>query len=331
MTIFRTEVEIPTFKKKLAYTDTAMLIGSCFTENIGIKLKERCFQTDVNPFGILYNPDSVANSIEILLDKREFTENDIFYSNENWKSFYHHSRFSNTDKKLFLSGINNNVIKSSANLKKCNYLFITFGTAWIYELLSTGQTVSNCHKLPSKEFRRHRLSPQGIIEQWQKLLEKLLEINPGLNVIFTVSPIRHIKDGAHENQVSKSVLLYSIDEIIKIFNTERVTYFPSYEIIMDELRDYRFYSADMLHISETAIDFIWEKFSEAILSSESKRIFPEILKSRRAASHIPFNNRSADYQLFIEKNIKKLTDLTLAYPFLNIEDLLEDFLSKRIK
>jgi len=329
MALFRTEVEIPQFSKKLDYKKCSILIGSCFSENIGLKLTERCFEVDVNPFGILYNPASVSNSIDILTEKREFTERDLFFSNGRWNSFYHHSRFSSQDKWSALKDINLRIANASHNLQKCSFLFITFGTAWVYDYLKTGQTVSNCHKLPAKEFRRKRLSPDDIIEKWEKLLEKLFKINPQLQVIFTVSPIRHIKDGAHENQVSKSVLLVAIDELVKLFKDRGVSYFPSYELVMDELRDYRFYDSDMVHISETATDFIWDKFSEALISAESRNIIAEILKLRRAASHIPFNRDGNDYKMFLEKNIEKANELTLAYPFLNIKEILEDFLSKK--
>lgn len=330
MAQFRTEVEIPKYTTKLDYRSGVMLIGSCFSENIGAKLIERCFNVDVNPFGILYNPISVANSLEILLEGKEFTEDDIFSYNGIWSSFYHHSKFSNPDKELALQEINNRLSNAFDNLKNSNFLFITFGTAWVFDFIKTGQTVSNCHKLPAKEFKRRKLSQSLIIDKWQSLLERLFRLNPKLNILFTVSPIRHIKDGTHENQLSKSTLLLSIDELLNKSDNGKLNYFPSYEHIMDELRDYRFYSADMVHISETAIDFIWGKFSEAIISSGSRDIIPEIMKLRRAANHIPFNKDSDDYQLFIDSNIKKLNKLTLAYPFLNIEEILESFLSKKM-
>ena len=197
---FFTEIKIPEFPWKMDYSKSMMLMGSCFSENIGQKLIDLKFGIDMNPFGIVYNPESIANSLQILLEKRIFTESDLFQDQGIWSSFYHHSRFSDVDQKAVLEKINNRISSSNEFLKKADFLIITFGTSWVYELKKTGKIVSNCHKIRASEFKRFRMEVSEIAEKWSDLLEKLWQINPNLKLIFTVSPIRHWKDGAVENQ-----------------------------------------------------------------------------------------------------------------------------------
>ncbi|HAQ18971.1 MAG TPA: GSCFA domain protein [Prolixibacteraceae bacterium] len=314
---FFTEIQIPEFPWKLDYSKSMMLMGSCFTENIGQKLLDLKFDVDMNPFGILYNPESIANSLRILLEKRIFTENELFNDHGLWNSYYHHSRFSDIDRNATLRKINDRITSSYKFLKSANFLVLTFGTAWVYELKNTGQIVSNCHKVPVSEFKRFRLGVHEITEVYRDLLEQIWNQNPDLKVIFTVSPIRHWKDGATENQLSKATLLLAIDQLIRGFGDQVCGYFPSYEILMDELRDYRFYAGDMLHLSPVATDYIFERFSKVMISNESKEISKKILKLKKSLDHRPVNPKTLKFKEFIQANLLEINRLNDRFPFLD--------------
>ena len=314
---FFTEIQIPEFTDQMDYSKSMMLFGSCFSENIGQKLLDLKFNVDMNPFGILYNPESIANSLRILLEKRIFTESDLFQDQGLWNSFYHHSRFSDVDPKAALEKINNRILASHEFLKKADFLIITFGTAWVYELKKTGQIVSNCHKIPASEFKRFRLEISEITNVYNPLLEQIRKFNPKLKVIFTVSPIRHWKDGAIENQLSKATLLLAIDQLIKGFGNKACAYFPSYELMMDELRDYRFYAEDMLHISQVAVDYIFERFSKVMITKNSMDISKKVMKVRKAFEHRPVNPNTAEFKEFILQNLLLINQLTKQFPNLD--------------
>lgn len=311
---FFTEISIPEFPWKMDYLKSMMLMGSCFTENIGQKLLDLKFDVDMNPFGILYNPESIANSLKILLEKRIFTEKDLFNDQGLWNSFYHHSRFSNIDRKVALDKINNRISTSHDFLESADFLIITFGTAWVYELKDTGQIVSNCHKVHASEFKRFRLKVHEITEVYRELLEEIWKFNPGVKIIFTVSPIRHWKDGAVENQLSKASLLLAIDQLIRGYGDQVCSYFPSYEIMMDELRDYRFYAEDMLHLNPVATDYIFERFSKVMISAESKEISKKILKLKKSMDHRPVNPKSNEYRDFIFSSLSQIEHLKSDFP-----------------
>jgi hypothetical protein len=219
-----------------------------------------------------------------------------------------------------LENINSRILASHEFLKTTDYLVITFGTAWAYELVNSGQIVSNCHKVPADQFSRVRLSRHEITEAYHFLLEELWTFNPGLKVVFTVSPIRHMKDGAIENQVSKSTLIMAVDRLRKDFGERGFSYFPAYELMMDELRDYRFYAEDMLHLSPVAIDYIFDRFSRVMLSNESMNISNRILKIRKAVLHRPVNPGSSEYEKFLAGTLTEISSLTLDFPYLNFTE-----------
>jgi len=327
---FRTEIDFAEFKKKMGYRYQSLMVGSCFAENIGSYLQELCIPIMVNPFGILYNPISIANSLELLLNKKKFTEQDLFYSNGLYNSFSHHSRFSGSDPVETLERINIKIAEASEILKNSGHLFITFGTSWVFKHKINNTVVSNCHKLPAATFDRYRLSIEQINERWIPLIEKLRRINPNLHIVFTVSPIRHLKDGAHENQLSKSTLLMAIEELTSQYGEELISYFPSYELVLDELRDYRFYAADMTHPSEVAVDFIREKFVAAILDQEAKTVMAELEKILSALKHKTLNNNDKGYISFIENQIEKTNQLQIKYPFIDLKMVLKKFHEKRV-
>ncbi len=319
MEIFRTEVNTKIRNYKIDYQKKQFFIGSCFIENIGKKMKELKFPVLINPFGILYNPISVKNCIEILIKKKFFIEKDIYFSNKKYISFYHHGDFSNENRKKCIEKINKNIEIASNFLKKTSFLFITFGTSFVYENKNTKKIVSNCHKIPKKEFKNYLLNPDEIIKNYISLIENILKFNPNLEkIIFTVSPIRHWKDGANANQISKSILQIVIFELKKHFKI--VDYFPSYEIVLDDLRDYRFYESDMIHPNSTAIDYIFKKFHKSFIDDKVENITLEIKKINNAKRHKPFFPYSEEHKNFKNSFLKKIKLLKNKYPFLNLKE-----------
>jgi hypothetical protein len=326
--MFSTEVTIPEFARKIDYAKGTVFIGSCFSDNIGQKLVDLKFPTDVNPFGVLYNPVSIANSLTHLIAKRCFDESDLFRDQGIWNSFSHHSSFSDVDPGKALNKINERIEYSHRFLNGAEFLMITFGTAWAYQLEGTEQIVSNCHKVPASRFRRIKLGVDEIVENYRLLLEKLWTFNPKLKVVFTVSPIRHWKDGAVENQVSKATLILAINELRQTFASEACSYFPAYELVMDELRDYRFYAADMLHLSDVAVNYIFERFQSVLISKEARQVAARISKVRKAMNHRPFNTGHEEYIRFVEANIQEINKLSFSFPNINFIEELAFFESK---
>ncbi len=312
--MFQTKIDIPTSDFQISYSNHIMTLGSCFAENIGKKMKDVYFETEINPFGVLYNPISIVNSINLLLDKKCFSEQDLFKYNSQWQSFSHSTYFSDISVESCLEKINSRYIKATDFLHKTDYLFITLGTTWVYEDKASGNVVSNCHKLPASYFSRRRMSVDEITFLFTEVFEKLKTIRPNIQLIFSLSPIRHWKDGAHENNISKSTLLLAIDDLQNEFSN--VHYFPAYEIQMDELRDYRFYSADMLHPSEVAINYIWQRFSETYFNEQTSKIKLELEKLSSDLNHRPINQQSNEFKKFTDYLNRKIVDLKLKYPFL---------------
>ena len=325
---FQTIVDVPAYNWKTGYSKKNIFVGSCFTENVGNRMAVLKYNVDINPFGILYNPLSVANGFRILLQQKEFTIADLIKADGLWHSFSHHGRFSSSNENETLGAINSRIKTSSEFLKKAEFLFVTFGTAWIYKFKKTGQTVSNCHKIPSNEFERVRLSVEEIVAEYRRLFSEIRQFNPLLKVLFTVSPIRHWKDGAVENQRSKAVLLMAIDELIKEFGDDFCAYFPAYEIVMDELRDYRFYAGDMIHISEIAVDHIWEKFSDSLIDQESVQVSIRINKIVQAINHKPLHPNSSEYSKFLHQMVNQLIQIAAEFPKIDLKFEKEFFISE---
>jgi hypothetical protein len=274
------------------------------------------FNIDVNPFGVLYNPVSIRNSLHFLLENRRFSTEDLFFDGSLWNSFAHSSLFSDISAEKCLEKINSRLEKSSLQIQKAQFLFITFGTSWVFSTTENGEIVSNCHKIQAKNFVRYSLDVEDIVNDYKELIQRLNVENPDLKIIFSVSPIRHWKDGAHENNLSKARLLLAIDLLQKEF--DNVLYFPAYELLMDELRDYRYYASDMLHPSDTAINYIWERFSDCYFSAETKKIKTEIEQLNADLAHRPLHPESESYQHFL-KNIEiKKKKLEEKYPNLRI-------------
>ncbi|MFH2142624.1 MAG: GSCFA domain-containing protein [Bacteroidota bacterium] len=323
MKSFRTEIEIRQSENKISHSNQVMLVGSCFTESIGEKLNDLLFYPDINPFGIIYNPGSVATSLSFLLEKKQFTKKDLFLHDEIYSSFYHHSRFSDPDPQKCLNNINSRIEFSSSFLQKSNFLFITFGTAWVYELIDNGKLVSNCHKLPAKSFSNRMMEVDEIVRIYKPLIEKIKILNPDIKIIFTISPVRHWKNGAENNMLSKSVINIAVHKLIEQFN--HLSYFPSFEIMLDDLRDYRFYKDDMLHPNSLAISYIFEKFSETYFDETTRSINAEIMKLNDLTAHKSINPGSISHLDFVKKSISKIQLIQKKYPMVNFNKLFDNF------
>ena len=323
MNVFRTIINPESSTNKIGYQTPVLLLGSCFTENIGNKMLDLKFPVIVNPFGVMYNPVSVQKGLEILIDQKKFDKNDLNFFNEQWFSFYHDTEFSDTDQKKCLHKINSTVKAASSLLRNAQYLVITFGTSWVYRYLKSGNIVSNCHKIPAKEFERLKIGTENIFVEWANLINRLYELNKKLKIIFTVSPVRHWKDGAIENQLSKSTLILAIHQLKERF--KNIEYFPSYEIMMDDLRDYRFYADDMLHPSKLAIDYIWDQFAQTFIEKGTNEIMKEIEKVILAKNHRPLNPNTSAHKKFIETQLKQIHQLEIRYPFLSFNNEKEHF------
>lgn len=322
-----TTVRIPEPPFRLSVQERVLLLGSCFVENIGAKLAEGKFDIDMNPFGTLYNPASIAAAIRMLLHPERFTADDLFHHEGVYHSFTHHSRFSSPSATECLNNINDRLFASAEKIRSTRSMVVTLGTAYVYRLKTTGEVVANCHKLPEKMFSRSMLSVEEIVSEWKGLLLSLWKQCPEMKLIFTVSPIRHLKDSAHGNQLSKATLLLSVDALRESF-PERIAYFPAYEIMMDELRDYRFYADDMLHPSELAVDYIWQRFTESYLSDEAKTFLKEWSEIWRAINHRPLHPESKSYKDFLSQTLLKLERLSGKFPSFDCTEEMEVIKSK---
>ena len=277
------------------------------------------WQAEVNPFGVLYNPQSIAQALTMLASRCALTEEELtLFPNEGWSTWMHHSSFSCLERSEALALINARMEQASQMLLNADTLIITFGTAWVYRLRETGQTVGNCHKMPERLFIRQRLSVDEIIEEYAALLERLWSANPKLRIIFTISPVRHLKDTLHGNQLSKSTLLLAVDALCQRF-PEKSYYFPAYEIVIDELRDYRFYADDMAHPSPQAVEYVWERFVEHCTDAEAQRFMAQWTKVVKALEHRPFRPDSPQYRSFIAQTLNTINELKDQYPHIEVD------------
>ena len=309
---FTTKIPIQKYHHPITYESKIMLLGSCFATNIGNKFEYFKFQTTINPFGIVFNPVSLAKIIVRSVQKEYYTENDIFFHNDLWHCFEVHSELSHPDKNTFLNSLNELIDTTHQQIKAASHLFITLGTSWVYRNIATNEIVANCHKVAQKEFEKELLTIKTIEQQIETILSALSVVNLNCKLIFTVSPVRHIKDGFAENTLSKAHLITAIQRKI-IHHPTRLNYFPAYEIMMDELRDYRFYASDMLHPNETAINYIWEQFKLVWIAENTTDIMNEIETIQKGLAHQPFNSNSLQHQAFLENLKQKMAALKKNY------------------
>ncbi|MBR5444405.1 MAG: GSCFA domain-containing protein [Paludibacteraceae bacterium] len=297
-----TSVEIAPSARKIGYGDKILLLGSCFADNIGAKFAEHYFQATINPLGTLYNPASIALSITD--SQHSIPDSRLIYHNGLWHSMMHHGTFSGKDKAAVQARCMEGYERLQRALKEATTVIVTFGTAWVYEM--DGQVVANCHKLPANRFTRRCLAVDEIVEMWQPIVASM----PDKHWIFTVSPIRHVKDGLHANQVSKAILLQAVDELGQ-------SYFPSYEIMMDELRDYRFYAEDMVHPSQVAVEYIWQRFVDTYMNADTQLEMRTLHQLWRDCHHQLLHSDSLEAKRFLQSLHERKSKYQKIYPWID--------------
>jgi lysophospholipase L1-like esterase len=292
----------PQQHNQIDYNSSILLVGSCFVENIGNKLDYFKFQNLQNPFGVLFQPLAIEKLITNTINEKEYTEDDIFFHNEQWHCYDAHSKLSHAPKEVLLNDLNKRIKTTKQQINESTHIVITLGTAWVYRHIETDALVGNCHKVPQKKFLKELLSVDEIVESLQSIASLLRSVNKKASILFTVSPIRHLKDGFLENMQSKAHLIAAIHQVVEPRNN--LHYFPSYEIMMDELRDYRFYTEDMLHPNQTAVNYIWEKFQNVWISNDAFQTMEDVDIVQKGIQHKPFNPNSEAHLKFL-KNLEQ--------------------------
>ena len=309
---FTTKVPILKYDTPIDYDSNIISIGSCFAENMSDKFTYYKFQNIVNPFGIIFNPVSIENSIKRIVSKQKFTNKDLFFHNDLWHCFEVHSRFSNPNKTVLLE-ILNQLIESTFNqISNASHFIITYGSSWVYRHSVSKSIVANCHKLPQKEFKKEILAVETIEKSIQNTISLIQKVNPNCQFVFTVSPVRHLKDGFIENQRSKAHLITAIHNLHQVL--KNTNYFPSYEITMDELRDYRFYTEDMLHPNQTAIDYIWLRFFQNYFLEAIIPTMHKVCEIQKALQHRAIHLNSASHQIFLNALQIKIDKIQNDFP-----------------
>lgn len=331
---FHYEFDIKSPVKKIQHQHSMMLIGSCFTENIGEKLRKHKFEITENPHGILFNPISVAEAIIQYIEQPVYTESDLFYYNECWHSWKHHSRFSGITTEEALKKINISIKASHTALKKADHVMITLGSAWVYMLTENalnykhGTVAANNHKAPADWFSKKLLTTEDVLRVLDNMIHRLFHFNPNIQLIFTISPVRHLREGMIENNKSKAVLIQAVHHLVEKF--ERLYYFPAYELVIDDLRDYRFYAEDLVHPNFHATQYVWEKFVDACMPDETKNLMKEIAAVNLAVQHKPFNPSTTIHQQFLKTCQERTKVLQQLHPYINWDTEL-DFFAKNIQ
>ena len=317
---FRTKVDAKA-DFTIGYFDKIMMMGSCFAENIGLKMRQSRLNVVVNPFGILFNPESIAMALEQALAGSPVTDTDVFQHNGLWSGFGFHGSFSSPDKAEALRRMNEGISLAHQQINGLTRLILTFGTAYVYRNVSDGRVVANCHKLPAANFVREMLTIEQIVERYSALIEQLTTINPDLQIVLTVSPVRHLRDGAHQNQLSKATLLLAANQLVERFGN--VHYFPSYELLLDDLRDYRFYDADMCHPSAVAVDYIWQAMRDNCFSQTDNALIDEVAKIMAAINHRPLNPNTDEYRQFVANQLDAVTRFAKLHPQIDLSGEIE--------
>lgn len=311
---FRTTFDIPAEKGLVNYTNgPVILLGSCFADGVGQRLMERMFPVTVNPFGPLYNPASIAMIIETALSGKTITEDDLFHHEGLYRSFLCHTLLCSTSADETCRRLNAALLRLRNDLAKARLLIITLGTSKIYRRKNDGMVVANCHKLPASQFTSSMLSEAEITDCLENIIDMVSGFNPGIRIMFTVSPVRHKADGIHANNLSKARLLLAVDRVIELHGN-RALYFPAYELVMDDLRDYRFYAADMCHPSETAVDYVFSRFAQAYITDAAMATAAKCLKISRRLSHRQMTADEEAFARFREATVRELTSLQKEHP-----------------
>lgn len=318
---FRTRVGITPFGRRIDHTKCGLSVGSCFADNVAAKLIRAKFPLAANPFGVLFNPVSIADTLCRLGGGTPFTRDDLTWTGDVWCNFAFHGSFSSPRPAQALRAMNTALDEGGRALRDADYVIITFGTAWVYELTERpGCVVANCHKFPAHMFARRRLAVGEIVARYDGLFEGPLA---GKHVIFTVSPVRHVKDGLAENTLSKAVLIEAVHELVA--RHENADYFPAFEIVNDELRDYRFYAGDMVHPSDVAVEYIWERFGETALTARAREAAAWAGKVAAAMEHRPMKPGTAAHGKFLRSMEERITALAAQYPEVDFSRELHHF------
>ncbi len=300
---FRTQLDIAKSAQPLCYSSRILALGSCFAHSIGGKLRDSKFDIEINPLGVLFNPLSIVSAIERFEERRGVQVGDLQHGRQGWFHFDFHSSLSDIKADVAAAKMNDAVDKGHRSLRHCDTVIITLGSVWVYRLVESGEVVANCHKEPSRVFERSAMSVSEVVDAVGSQVAKY----PDKRFIFSVSPVRHLADGAVENSLSKATLRVALAEIESKYSN--ASYFPAYEILMDDLRDYRFYADDMLHPSTQAIEYIWSKFCDSQISDTSLQQLQKVTDIMRAAAHRPFNECSEQHQEFCRRQLSRINEL----------------------
>ena len=309
----QTKVPLNKATNQIDYNSQLVVLGSCFANNIGDKLAYYKFRALQNPFGILFHPLAIENLISRAIQQKQYTEEEVFFLNERWQCYDAHSDLSSVTKEELLGSLNSGLLETKLWIAKASHIFITLGTAWTYQLKESGKEVANCHKVPQIAFQKQLLSIEQINQSLEAIIHQIGAVNEKAKIVFTVSPVRHLKDGFVENQQSKAHLISAVHHIIK---TGNASYFPSYELMMDELRDYRFYGNDMVHPNDLAVNYIWEKFKTVWILENSYSAMDEVVAVQKGLHHRPFSQESEKHKEFLKTLDKKIANLQKEYPFM---------------
>lgn len=320
---FQTPIHIKPLEQPVKYTDKLLLVGSCFTEHIGNALQDLKFSILQNPNGILFDPYSVANNLVSYIHQKQYAEADLIYLNELWQSWKHHSVFSNIDKEQCLQTINASQTTAHRFLKQADWIVITLGSAFSYRLSDTGEPVANCHRAPAQTFCKHLMTIEEINSVLDNCIHQLFHFNPNLKIIFTISPVRHLRDGVVENNRGKARLIEVVHHLVNKF--EKLFYFPAYELVIDVLRDYRFYDLDMAHPNYQATSFVLEKFTENYIEPAAQTLMEEVRKIITARKHRAFQPATQAHRQFLQTQAIKTAELMQQFPFLNLKEELDYF------
>lgn len=318
----QTQIPLSKANNPIDYSSKILMLGSCFSQNMGDKLAYFKFPVLQNPFGILFHPLAIENLVQKAVDQFEYTERDIFQLYGRWHCYDAHSELSSGKKEELLMRLNSAVLETNKFIREATHIAITLGTAWVYRHMKRDLFVANCHKVPQGEFQKILLTEKEITTSLIATVNNIKALNPEVQIVFTISPVRHLKDGFVENQRSKAHLIAAVHEVLdspSLGGGQGEAYFPSYEIIMDELRDYRFYNADMIHPNEIAIDYIWEKFRNAWISHEVGETMNKVEEIQRGLSHRPFDAESPAHQKFLKTLGQKIAYIKERYSFMNFE------------
>jgi hypothetical protein len=323
---FHLDVQLPAFSTKLKYKEPLLFIGSCFAENIALRMQSHKFNTCLNPHGVMYNPESIARAIHHYLINKKYTEEDLFFARDCYHSWDHHSRFSTTNAATCLAEINDQITRAHEALKNAGWLFITLGSAYIYRHKQTGKRIANCHKQPQQEFVKELLTVEELVKMYKELIIDLEKYNKQLKIVFTVSPVRYIRDGIVENTLSKARL---IELVHRLTDNKNLMYFPAYELVIDDLRDYRFYKEDLVHPTDQAIDYVFEKLRTSLFDETTTAVFEKINDIVKAKAHRVFQVDTEAHQKFKATYFNRCKQLQQQYPFLLLEEELDYFADKK--